>query len=68
MSLEITVLVGIPALFGLLAVAGRADPNRSNVPAHRHFINGFSGRISVTTPLIRAFRRRSTSSTTTCTA
>ena len=39
-QLGITVLVGIPALFGLLAAAGRADPNLSNVPAHRHFING----------------------------
>lgn len=38
--LGITVLVGIPALFGVLAAAGRADPNLSNVPAHRHFING----------------------------
>jgi hypothetical protein len=38
--LGITVLVGIPALFGLLAATGHADPNLGNVPAHRHFING----------------------------
>jgi hypothetical protein len=38
--LSTAVLVGIPVLLGTMAATGHADPNLSNVPAHRHWING----------------------------
>ena len=38
--LGLVVLVGIPALFGLLAATGHSDPGLGNVAPHRHFING----------------------------
>jgi hypothetical protein len=38
--LSTAVLIGVPVLLGIMAGTGRADPSLSNVPPHRHWING----------------------------
>ena len=71
------LVVSMLVLVGIAASIGFADPNLGDVRAHRHYIQlkpgdptsewVAVGRIFATTRRTLAFRRRSTSSTTTFT-